>query len=99
MAHTDLNLVRTFVLLYETRSVTLASQRLFVTQPSVSYALARLREHFNDRLFVRSREGKEPTIVAQQLYPPLRHALSQLEATLESSREFSPGDCHQRFRL
>ena len=44
MSHIDLNLIRTFVTLYEARSVTLAAERLFVTQPSVSYGLARLRE-------------------------------------------------------
>ena len=40
MSHIDLNLIRTFITLYEARSVTLAAERLFVTQPSVSYGLA-----------------------------------------------------------
>ncbi|MBD3895961.1 LysR family transcriptional regulator [Halomonas sp. ML-15] len=99
MAHADLNLVRTFVLLYETRSVTLTAQRLFVTQPSVSYALSRLREQFDDRLFVRGRDGMEPTVTARQLYPSLRDALHQLEATLASGRDFDPASCTRRFRL
>ena len=47
MSHIDLNLIRTFITLYEARSVTLAAERLFVTQPSVSYGLARLRELFD----------------------------------------------------
>ncbi|SDM35813.1 DNA-binding transcriptional regulator, LysR family [Franzmannia pantelleriensis] len=99
MAHADLNLVRTFVLLYETRSVTLTAQRLFVTQPSVSYALSRLREQFDDRLFVRGRNGMEPTVTARQLYPALRDGLQQLEATLASGRDFNPASCTRRFRL
>lgn len=57
MSPIDLNLIRTFVTLYEAGSVTLAAERLFVTQPSVSYALARLRELFDDALFTRTRDG------------------------------------------
>ncbi len=57
MSPIDLNLIRTFVTLYEAGSVTLAAERLFVTQPSVSYALARLRELFDDALFTRTREA------------------------------------------
>lgn len=99
MTHVDLNLIRTFVFLYETGSVTLAAERLYVTQPSVSYALGRLRELFDDRLFVRSRQGMEPTMVARQLYPSLRDALQQVQDTLESSRDFDPATCTRRFRL
>ncbi|QJQ94196.1 MULTISPECIES: LysR family transcriptional regulator [Halomonadaceae] len=99
MAHVDLNLLRAFVLLFETRSVTLTADRLFVTQPSVSYALSKLRELFDDRLFVRSRQGMEPTMTARQLYPSLRDALRQLEATIESGRDFDPASCQRRFRL
>ncbi|UYG03383.1 LysR family transcriptional regulator [Halomonas sp. LR3S48] len=99
MNHIDLNLMRTFVLLYETGSVTQTAERLYVTQPSISYALARLRDLFEDRLFVRTRQGMEPTIAARQLYPSLRDALQQLQDTIESSRDFDPATCTRRFRL
>lgn len=99
MSLPDLNLVRVFVLLHDTASVTLTAERLCVTQPSVSYALSRLRELFDDRLFVRTRHGMEPTMTARQLYPPLRDALSQLEATIDGSRGFDPAGCTRRFRL
>ncbi|MDR5903358.1 LysR family transcriptional regulator [Halomonas icarae] len=95
----DLNLIRVFVLLYETASVTSTAERLNVTQPSISYALARLRQQFDDRLFIRARHGMTPTMTARQLYPPLRDALGQLEATLGSMQEFDPASCSQRFRL
>ena len=54
VAETDLNLVRTFLRLYETRSVTRAAEQMSLTQPSVSHALRRLRKQFNDNLFNRS---------------------------------------------
>lgn len=99
MAHADLNLIRTFVLLFETGSVTQTAERLHVTQPSVSYALNRLRDLFEDRLFIRTRQGMEPTIEARQLYPPLNEALLQLSDVIENSRDFIPATCTRRFRL
>ena len=39
----DLNLLRTFLSIYETRSVTRAAESLSLTQPTVSHALARMR--------------------------------------------------------
>lgn len=99
MSLPDLNLIRVFVLLYETASVTSTAERLCVTQPSISYALSRLRQQFDDRLFMRTRQGMAPTMMARQLYPPLREALSQMEATLESMQGFDPASCTHRFRL
>lgn len=99
MAAIDLNLVRVFVTLYDARSVTLAAERLHVTQPSVSYALSRLRGQFGDRLFVRSRDGMEPTFTAMQLYPALRDSLAQIDSVLESNNEFEPHHSQKRFRL
>ncbi|TDX27648.1 DNA-binding transcriptional LysR family regulator [Modicisalibacter xianhensis] len=99
MAAIDLNLVRVFVTLYDARSVTLAAERLHVTQPSVSYALSRLRDLFGDRLFVRSRDGMQPTFTAMQLYPALRDSLAQIDSVLESSKEFEPRHSQKRFRL
>lgn len=45
----DLNLLRVFVAIAETRSLTAAASRLFVTQPAVSQALTRLRAALDDR--------------------------------------------------
>lgn len=99
MSHVDLNLIRTFQILFETGSVTHTAEQLYVTQPSVSYALNRLRDLFDDRLFVRTSRGMEPTTVARQLYPPLKDALRQVSDTIESSRHFTPASCQFRFRL
>ena len=55
----DLNLIRTFVAIYETQSVSGAAKRLSITQPSVSYSLNRLRDLLHDPLFTRSRDGMD----------------------------------------
>ena len=80
VAETDLNLVRTFLRLYETRSVTRTAEQMSLTQPSVSHALRRLRKQFNDNLFSRSSGGLEPTERSRQVYPLLRQAIEAVEA-------------------
>ncbi|MHB0775213.1 LysR substrate-binding domain-containing protein [Halomonas sp. WWR20] len=99
MAHIDLNLIRTFVTLYQTRSVTAAAERLHVTQPSVSYALARLRELLDDRLFTRTRNGMQPTFAAIRFYATFQESLARIEGTIEDSRHFDPSRSARRFRL
>ncbi|TGG91463.1 LysR family transcriptional regulator [Natronospirillum operosum] len=99
MSLPDLNLIRVFVVLYETGSVTQCARRLNVTQPSVSYALSRLRDQLDDRLFVRRHQAMTPTMTAHQIYPDLKAALQTLETHLNSRHHFDPAQCNMRFRL
>lgn len=48
----DLNLLKIFRVVSEEKKTVAAAKRLNITQPAVSRAMARLREHFNDPLFV-----------------------------------------------
>jgi DNA-binding transcriptional LysR family regulator len=95
----DLNLVRLFVAIYETRSVSLAAERLCVTQPTVSYGLAGLRRELRDSLFVRTGEGMEPTLQSKHLYREFIEAISRIDSAVEDSRHFSPAQSDRRFLL
>lgn len=95
----DLNLVRVFTAIYETRSVSGAANRLFITQPSASYALSRLRSETNDELFKRSRKGMEPTPTATQLYKVFKKSLTGIEKAVAETRIFSPETSRYKFRL
>lgn len=86
---TDLNLLKALDALIETRSVTRAAERLGLTQPAVSGMLTRLREMFDDPLFVRTQRGILPTPRAEALALPLRRALSEIEGLLAPDR-FDP---------
>lgn len=90
MSLTDLNQLRTFVVLYELRSVTAVAEQLHVTQPTVSYTLRRLRERFGDELFRREGHDMVPTAKATQLFGPLHEALAQIDATLNETEAFEP---------
>ena len=53
----DLNMLIVFETLMHERSVTRAAEKLFLGQPAISAALGRLRNLFNDPLFVRGTHG------------------------------------------
>lgn len=50
----DLNLLVAFDALYDIRNVARAAERLALTQPTVSGMLTRLRDLFDDPLFVQT---------------------------------------------
>lgn len=95
----DLNLLKTFEAIYLERSVSRAAVRLGVTQPSVSHGLTRLRLLFGDPLFVRTRTGVEPTVVAERIATPVQHALRLLQGTLDEHAHFAPETSERTFRV
>lgn len=85
----DFNLLKAFHALFEERSVTRAAARLSLTQPAVSGMLGRLRENFDDPLFVRAQRGVVPTPRAIELAEPLQRVLRDIETMLQAPR-FDP---------
>lgn len=82
---TDLNLLKAFDALMDERSVTRAAARLSLTQPAVSGMLTRLREAFDDPLFVRSQRGVTPTLRAHSLAAGVKRVLADIENMLQPS--------------
>ncbi|MBD8022751.1 LysR family transcriptional regulator [Microbacterium gallinarum] len=99
MAEYDIGMLRVFLLVYETGSVTTAAERLFLSQPSVSYTLRKLRAHFSDPLFVRRGTRLEPTPVAEERYPKLRRLVESMDEVMAPASAFRPETSTRRFRL
>jgi DNA-binding transcriptional LysR family regulator len=78
----DLNLLRVFDEVMAERSLTRAARNLSLTQPAVSNALRRLRDTLGDELVQRSGQGMAPTPRALAIWPAVREALQQLQASL-----------------
>lgn len=95
----DINLLRTFVTVYETRSVTEAARRLFVSQPSVSYNLGKLRRLFSDPLFLREGGTFTTTARAEDLYPGILQGIQMLDAAVQNATEFKAAETTKTFRL
>ena len=94
----DLNLLRVFDEVMAERSLTRAARNLSLTQPAVSNALRRLRETLGDELVRREGQGMAPTPRALALWPTVRDALQQLQASLSPS-EFVPAQATSTFVL
>lgn len=88
--HLDLNLLPIAVALYDERSVSRTAQRLGMSQPGVSRALQRLREVFDDPLFVRRQNGIVPTPRAHALVRAARPHLEHLQDDLVKDEGFEP---------
>jgi DNA-binding transcriptional LysR family regulator len=78
----DLNLLRVFDAVMAEQNLTRAASRLATTQPAVSNALKRLRDAVGDDLLIRTAHGVKPTARAEELWPAVRNALAELEASL-----------------
>ena len=95
----DLNLLTVLGALLEHRNVTRAGEGLRLSQPTMSGALARLRQHFGDELLVRSGREYQLTPMASGLLPAVREALGQVERTLSVPTEFDPATSLRRFSI
>ncbi len=99
LSKVDLNLFIVFDAIYTEANLTRAGQIVGITQPAVSNALARLRETFNDPLFVRTAQGMVPTPMAQNIIGPVRNALQLLRVSVQESRTFTPTQASKTYRI
>ncbi|MDC4276368.1 LysR family transcriptional regulator, partial [Acinetobacter baumannii] len=95
----DLSLIKVFLVIYETKNISHAAERLNLSQPSVTYNLNRLRKFLNDPLFERDRFGVKPTKMAQNLYPSFKNSVAEIEFTIASVQQFNPETSRRVFRL
>jgi DNA-binding transcriptional LysR family regulator len=94
----DLNLLVVLDALLSERHLTRAAERLHMSQPAVSHALARLRALLDDPLLVRGRGGFQPTARALELSRPLADALQHVRSVLGAA-VFDPASARRTFRL
>src|SRR5690606_13175067 len=94
----DLNLLKALDALLDERSVTRAAARLALTQPAVSGMLNRLRDAFDDPLFIRAPHGIVPTLRAEALAAPVKRILADIDVLLQPVT-FEPGTANLTFTL
>ncbi len=95
----DLNLLRVLDALLRERHLTRAGARLGLSQSATSHALARLRDLFDDPLFVRTPRGLVATPRAEELEEPLAQAMEALGRCLEESTPFEPRRSRRTFTV
>lgn len=95
----DLNLLLVLQVLLEEGSVTRTAERLYLGQPAISGALARLRSAFDDPLFVRTPRGMRPTPRAVALGEQIRPFLLLLHQELQGPPSFDPATSDRVFHV
>ena len=93
----DLNLLLVFDTVYSERSISKAAEKLNLSQPTISNAVARLRDRLDDPLFTRSPSGMVPTARAKMLAEPIRQALDLLERGIRGRDQFDFAKSDRQF--
>ncbi|WP_165855114.1 LysR family transcriptional regulator [Marinobacter sp. JSM 1782161] len=98
MKNHELQLLYIFDAIMAERSVTRAAERLSMTQPAVSNAMSRMRQIWNDPLFVRKGRNIEPTSYAYSLWSQVNRPMHDLANAVGETR-FEPATARRQFRI
>jgi len=86
----DFTLLLIFLGLMRTRKASDVAGELGLTNSSISHAIRRLRDVFDDELFLRRPHGLDPTAFALQIEKDVRAAVDAAQAALAGPSQFSP---------
>ena len=86
----DLNLLVALDVLLQERGVSLAADRLHLSQSATSGVLSRLRDYFQDDLLVLNGRSMVLTPRAEKLVDPVRAVLEQIRETILVAEPFDP---------
>lgn len=95
----DLNLLIVFETLMQEHNLTRTGEKLFLCQSAISAALNRLRQYFDDPLFIRIGRAMEPTSRAIEIHASLTPALDSMAVALGGMSEFDPATSSTIFRI
>lgn len=95
----DSRLVQIFFEIYKHRSVSKAADALNTGQSTLSIGLNKLREHFNNPLFVRIGNRMEPTDLAKDIYPIAVDFLNNLKLINHFNVDFDPLTSNYEFKI
>jgi Transcriptional regulator len=90
IASLDLNLLFCLQLLLQERSVSKTAKRMNVTPSAVSKSLAKLRDWFNDPLFVKTPGGLHPTLLAVSMEQDLADWMQMSHQLLDKPNYDTP---------
>lgn len=95
----DLNLLVALDALLTERNVTRAAERLCISQPGMSAALQKLRDHFSDPILERVGRKFELTARAREMTPTIKELLSTIDTLAKATPEFNPQESNRTFSI
>ncbi|MGE8593948.1 MAG: LysR family transcriptional regulator [Acinetobacter faecalis] len=99
MFELDCKVLNVFLYIYKYKSVSVAAEHLGMNQPTVSNILNRVRQHYNDPLFLRIGNEMAPTELSKQLFPLISEALNKVETINNFNVAFDQATSQQQFTL
>jgi len=84
MSDTNLNLYKIFCTVAETRNYAEASERLFVTESTISSHIKNLENQLDTTLFYRERDGLKLTERGKELYNSINEKIKDIDFSVES---------------
>ena len=94
----DIKQLRVFQLLIQERNVSRVANILGLTQQAVSEQLRKLRDTFNDKLFIRTSNGVVPTPLAESMEDSVNKVVRDIEALFPESA-FEPSKLNGVFHI
>ncbi|MEM1363649.1 MAG: LysR family transcriptional regulator [Pseudomonadota bacterium] len=95
----DLTVLLVFLGLIRTGKASDVADEMGLTNSSISHTLRRLRDVFEDELFLRRPHGLEPTSFAIQIEPDIRDAVDAIQSALSGPAQFDPAKADVTFRV
>jgi len=95
----DLNLLVYLDALLDSKSISRAAERVFLSQSAMSNALGRLRDYFEDDLLVQVGRRMVPTALAQSLVEPVRDVLIQVRSIASATVDFDPAKSNRKITI
>lgn len=85
----ELRNLQYFISVYQELSFSRAAKKCFVSQPSISAAIAQLETELDKQLFIRHAKGASPTMAGKTLYPSAVKVLNEIN-TMQGLFQYSP---------
>lgn len=82
----DLNLFNVFIAVMHEQNLSRAGELIGLSQSAVSQALGRLRQVYNDPLFIRQSGEMLPTPFANKIYPQIKDAVANIHQSLPQKK-------------
>lgn len=75
----NLNLYKFFCCVAEEKNISKASEKLFISQPAVSFSIKELEKELNQKLFIRKSKGVELTTFGKILYDEVKDLVKKFD--------------------
>lgn len=85
----DLNLIKTFLTVYECKSILLASKKLYISQPAITKSIKKLEVFLNCKLFIRTPKGVIPTTEGEVFNNSCYNSIKTLDEGIKKISSFS----------